>query len=120
MKRTLASTGSLGGRAIRRLKLLGNIIQPRAEIPGEVLLEVPLRQRLALEGSGYVKFYEAPLEVANKDEGTGKKAVTTQPKAKAKAKTKVKAKAKTKVKRKSRTKAGSSKKKGTTKGTAKK
>jgi len=116
MKRTLASTGSLGGRAIRRLKLLGNIIQPRAEIPGEVLLEVPLRQRLALEGSGYVKFYEAPLEVANKDEGTGKKAVTAQPKVKAKAK----AKAKTKVKRKSRTKAGSSKKKGTTRGTAKK
>jgi len=109
MKRNIASKGEHGGRAIRRLRLLGEAIAAGADIPGKILLEVPLRQRLALEGGGYVKFYDqAAGSKPNKDESTGKKAAT---KATPKPKTAVKKKAT--AKRKSGVKAGNSKKKST-------
>lgn len=56
----ITDMGQYGGVVIHTLKLFGEKLKPQAEVSGEVLLKVPIRNRRALRDSGFMRFFDEP------------------------------------------------------------
>jgi len=65
--------GDKGGRALRRFKTDDGVKYiPGAELTSEMVDTWPLKNRKALESSGFVKWYDGPKKKTKKGGGKGR------------------------------------------------